>query len=99
MGIDAEQQRAGLNSRRHMDRGRRDPDGYPPGLQPVPRIAVTLEEAAASIGISLAHFRRHVLPELRTIRSGATRLVPVAELGRWAQRAATLAGGPDAPRP
>jgi hypothetical protein len=82
-------------ARRHMDRRRRDPDGYPPGLQPVPRVAVTLEEAAASIGVSLAHFRRHVLPELHTIRSGATRLVPVVELSRWAERAATLAGSTD----
>jgi excisionase family DNA binding protein len=60
---------------------------------PVPRTALTIEEAAASLGVSLSHFRRHVLPHLRVIRSGSCRLVPVAELGRWASENATLAGG------
>lgn len=75
-----------------MDRARRDPDAYPAGLAPVPRVSLTLEEAAAALGMSLAHFRRHVLPELRVIRSGGVRLVSVEELNRWAQRRATLAG-------
>ena len=58
----------------------------------VPRVALTLEESALALGVSLAHLRRHVLPELRVIRSGSVRLVPVAELANWAERAATLAG-------
>lgn len=63
---------------------------------PVPRVALTREEAAAALGVSLSHFSRHVAPELRMVRSGSTRLVPVAELQRWAERSATLAGGTDA---
>lgn len=62
-------------------------------VEPVPRAALTLEEAAASLGVSLSHFRRHIAPGLRIIRSGSVRLVPVAELVRWADRSATLAGG------
>jgi excisionase family DNA binding protein len=62
-------------------------------LAPVPRVALTREEAAASLGLSLSHFKRHVQPHLRIVRSGSVRLVPVAELERWAERSATLAGG------
>jgi excisionase family DNA binding protein len=61
-------------------------------LAPIPRVALTREEAAAALGISLAHFRRHVQPDLRLVRSGGCRLIPVAELERWAQENATLAG-------
>ena len=61
-------------------------------LAPVPRIALTREEAAASIGVSLPHFERHVQPHLRLIRSGGCRMVPVRELEAWADREATLAG-------
>jgi hypothetical protein len=77
---------------RSIDSGRRNHDAYPVGLQPVPRTALTLEEAAASLGVSLSHFRRHVLPHLRVIYSGNTRLVAVAELAGWADRQAKLAG-------
>ena len=34
-------------------------------------------------------------PHLRMVRSGSVRLVPVAELERWAERSAALAGGTD----
>lgn len=61
-------------------------------LAPVPRVALTREEAAASLGISLRHFERHVQPQLRIIRSGSVRLVPVTELSRWTDQAASLAG-------
>lgn len=61
-------------------------------LAPVPRVALTRSEAAAALGISLSHFERHVQPDLRLIRSGKARLVPVTELDRWAAARATLAG-------
>lgn len=53
------------------------------GLAPIPRIALTRAEAAAALGMSLDSFERHVQPELRLVRRGSMRLVPVAELGRW----------------
>lgn len=50
---------------------------------PTPRLALCREEAAASLGMSLDSFERHVQPTLRMIRLGRMRLVPVAELERW----------------
>lgn len=50
---------------------------------PIPRIALTPPEAAASIGVGEDHFTEHVRPELRLVRRGRKVLVPVAELERW----------------
>ncbi len=50
---------------------------------PIPRLALTREEAAAAIGMSLDSFERHVQPTLRLVRLGRMRLVPIAELERW----------------
>ena len=52
-------------------------------VAPVPRLALTREEAAAAIGMSLDSFERHVQPTIRLVRAGRMRLVPVAELDRW----------------
>lgn len=55
---------------------------------PIPRVALTREEAAASLGMSLDSFERHVQGSVRMIRRGRMRLVPVAELERWADEQA-----------
>ena len=52
----------------------------------VPRLAVSPEEAAAAIGVSRRHFYEHVLPELRLVRSGRRRIIPLRELERWLER-------------
>lgn len=57
---------------------------------PVPRIALTREEAAASLGIGLDSFERYVQPRIRMVRWGRMRLVPVTELERFVDEAATL---------
>jgi hypothetical protein len=57
-------------------------------LAPIPRVALSREEAAAALGISVDSFERHVQPEVRMIRRGKLRLVPVAELERWANASA-----------
>ncbi len=49
----------------------------------IPRVALTPPEAAASIGVGPDFFEENVAPELRLIRRGRKRLVPVAELERW----------------
>jgi hypothetical protein len=49
----------------------------------VPRIALTPSEAAAALGVGPDFFDANVAPELRLIRRGRKRLVPVAELERW----------------
>ena len=50
---------------------------------PIPRLALSREEAATSLGMSLDSFERHVQPTLRLVRLGRMRLVPIAELERW----------------
>ncbi len=64
-------------------------------LSPVPRVSLIFEEAAQALGVSLSHFRRHVAPDLRVVRSGSVRLVSVAELEHWVEKTATLAGDHD----
>ena len=59
-------------------------------LAPLPRLALTRAEAAAALGMSLDSFERRVQPELRIVRRGSLRLVPVAEPARWADEAAEL---------
>ncbi|MGH2924459.1 MAG: hypothetical protein ACRDK1_00645 [Solirubrobacterales bacterium] len=61
-------------------------------IAPVPRITLTIEESAAAMGMSVSHFRRHVLPGLKVVYSGSCRVVEVTELQRWAASNATLAG-------
>jgi excisionase family DNA binding protein len=50
---------------------------------PIPRLALTREEAAAALGMSLDSFERHVQPTMRLVRLGRMRLVPIRELERW----------------
>jgi excisionase family DNA binding protein len=54
----------------------------------VPRVALTVEEAATALGISRDHFERHVMDDVRIIYCGRRRLVPIRELERWANRMA-----------
>lgn len=65
----------------------------PPHLRdgPPPRLALSREEAAAALGVSLDFFDLHVRPELRVVRRGRRRLIPVDELRRWLDRSASLA--------
>jgi len=54
--------------------------------QAAPRYALTRAEAAASLGISVDSFERHVQDELALIRRGKLVLVPLAELERWTEQ-------------
>jgi excisionase family DNA binding protein len=60
---------------------------------PVPRLALTLEEAAQALGMSQTKFQRSVQPELKLIRTGRVVRVPVRELEAWVERSAALATG------
>jgi hypothetical protein len=62
-----------------------------PALGPVPRLALSREEAAAALGMSLDSFERHVQPTLRLVRLGRMRLVPVREIERWLEENAERA--------
>jgi hypothetical protein len=52
-------------------------------VAPLPRLALKREEAAASLGMSLDSFEKHVQPSISMCRLGSMRLVPVGELERW----------------
>jgi hypothetical protein len=49
----------------------------------VPRLALRVEEAAASLGISDDAYREHVAPFVRIVRRGRLKLVAVRELERF----------------
>jgi hypothetical protein len=54
-------------------------------------LALSREEAAAALGMSVDSFERHVQPTLRLVRLGRMRLVPVRELERWLDEHASRA--------
>jgi excisionase family DNA binding protein len=60
----------------------------------VPRIAVSKQEAATALGVSIDFFDEHIVADLRTVRVGRRRLIPVAELERWLDKHADLARVP-----
>lgn len=53
-----------------------------------PRLGLTLDEAAAAVGVSRDTFDRHIREELRIVRRGRCLIVPVAEIERWLEREA-----------
>lgn len=55
------------------------------------RLTLTPKEAAAALGCSRDFFDEHVKPELRVIRRGKLRLIPVRELARWVEESASRA--------
>lgn len=46
-------------------------------------LALSRKQAAAALGVSLNHFKRHIQPQLHAVYSGRLRLYRVAELERW----------------
>jgi len=67
-----------------------DVDAHPPlprpGREPErrpPRLALSKAEAAETLGVSVDFLEQHVMPELRIVRRGRRRLIPLRELGRW----------------
>ena len=49
----------------------------------VPRLALSKTEAATALGVSVDFLEEHVMHELRIVRRGRRRLIPVIELTRW----------------
>ena len=47
------------------------------------RLGLTRAEAADALGMSLDSFERYVAPEVRIVRRGRLRIVPVPEIERW----------------
>jgi hypothetical protein len=65
----------------------RRPSTVPITISPV---AVDRSTAAAMLGMSVDSLERYVLPEVRIVRKGKLRLLPVDELRRWASENATF---------
>jgi integrase len=57
----------------------------------VPRTALTRREAAESLGVGLTTLKEQMQPDLRIVRRGKFRLIPVAELERWLEENAERA--------
>jgi len=58
------------------------------GARAAPRLALRPEQAAQALGVSRSLFFAAILPELKVVRLGRLRLVPVVELERWLDRRA-----------
>ena len=52
-------------------------------VAPVPRLALDVTEACAAVGVSWDTWRQHIEPDMRLVRIGRRKLVPVSELQRW----------------
>jgi len=53
---------------------------------PPPRTALTINEACQSLGVSWDLFHERIEPELRVVRIGRRKLIPVSELRAWLDR-------------
>jgi hypothetical protein len=54
-------------------------------------LALNIEQACVSLGVSWDVWREHIEPDVRLVRIGARKVVPVAELERWlAENAQTV---------
>lgn len=60
-----------------------------------PRLALTKAEAADALGMSINSFERHVQPELRLVRRGKLRVIPISEIERWLDSNAAMTLGED----
>lgn len=58
-------------------------DGEPRTGSRVPRLALSKAEAAEALGVSVDFLEEHVMHELRVVRRGRRRLIPITELQRW----------------
>jgi excisionase family DNA binding protein len=56
----------------------------------VPRLALSMDEAAESLSVSRDFLDQHIRHELRLIRRGRKVLVSVRELERWLEQSAAL---------
>ena len=73
-------------------------DEAQPGAAWLGRLALSKCEAADALGVSVDFLEEHVMHELRVVRRGRRRLIPVRELERWLEANASFAIDPSAAR-
>jgi excisionase family DNA binding protein len=59
--------------------------------RPVPRLALSPDEAAQSLGVSRDYFDQYIVGELRIVRRGGRKLIPISELEKWLTNASSRA--------
>lgn len=59
----------------------------------VPRLALSPDEAAATLGVSRDYLDEHIAHELRWVRRGRRKFVAVRELERWLAEAGEMTLG------
>ena len=57
----------------------------------LPPLAMSEQEAASALGVSVDFFYDHIAHELRVVQIGRRRLIPIIELERWLDAHADLA--------
>jgi hypothetical protein len=60
--------------------------GVPVEPASVPRLALSIAEACAVLGVGHDFWTEHISPEIRIVRVGRRKLVPVGELVAWIDR-------------
>jgi excisionase family DNA binding protein len=61
------------------------------GRPSLARLALSKHEAADALGVSVDYLEQHVMHEVRVVRRGRRRLIPIRELERWLDQNACLA--------
>ena len=56
-----------------------------------PVLALRVQQAAQALGVSEDYFAKQIAPDLRMVRDGRLKLVPVRELEAWLDRHAAYA--------
>ena len=57
-----------------------------------PTLALSVEQACEALGVSWDTWRAHIEPDVRLVRLGRRKLIPVSELQAWLERHAESIG-------
>ena len=60
--------------------------------QSAPALALSVEQACEALGVSWDTWRAHIEPDVRLVRLGRRKLIPVSELQAWLDRHAESVG-------